>query len=268
MRPAAASAARTARSSRVDRVAAGLLVLAVATVVGGLVWTIAGGGGPAQMVFIGGAAVATVPLSIRALLRWGRQEAPSGAGMLSGMLVPSIAASIAAGITIAIALATPAGQGFAIAAREDGQSWFSGVEETAAQILITTLLPSIGGLGIAVTAMLVVGLPWLAIRRPSVAAPGSDIEVTAPEHAPLITRLILVGLAPLVVGIGLWVVADESLLRLPRSLGWVLDSLAHGRMPSWYDLQHVLGVLLVAIGVASVGTGIVLAVLRRAPDRR
>lgn len=76
------------------------------------------------------------------------------------------------------------------------------------------------------------------------------------------------GLAPLLVGIALWVGADESLLQFPLSLGWVLDALARGRAPSWNDLGHVLGVLLIAVGAASVGTGMVLTALQRPAQER
>lgn len=110
-RPAPLATAGARRIS-LDRFAICLLVVAVATVVGGLLWTVAGGGAVARVVFIGGAA-----------------------------------------------LATPAGQAFLRVEQVDAQSWLFGAEGVARQIAITSALPLFGGAGVALTALVVVGLP-------------------------------------------------------------------------------------------------------------
>lgn len=263
------------RAAHLDLVAIVLVVLGVAATVGGLAWTMAGGGALAQAACIGGSGIASIPIALRAMTRWGRpgatQDAAPTAGWLAAFVVAPAIAGLSAGIAFAVALAVPGGRAWVRAAQADPDSWLFDTDAVGAQLAITTLLPLIGGMSAALAAVLLVGLPWLALRRPDVAATGTTVDDAQQARQRLVLRLVMVGMSPLLLGIALWIgTGSDGIHRFPNALGWVLSDLSRGHVPHLDDLGFVLGVVLVVGGGASFAAGLALAVLHmvRAPGGR
>ena len=142
-------------------------------------------------------------------------------------------------------------------------SFFSGMSNPIAQTIVILLVTWLfGALAVLALALLLL-LPVVAILRPGLALEGSHIELVAPARQTLATRLIFVGLSPLVLGIVLWVFADEHIRRFPDTLGWVVRDIGDGTVPYGPDLAFVLGVILVFAGGAAVAAGCAIVLTAR-----
>lgn len=242
-----------------------LLVLSL-SVVGALAALLIGVSNPSSgwswTLLIATSAVYPLWITLRIVGRAGIGAERRAVGIVQGTMVAPLLVAIPAGVLQVVAQFFPAYRVTVARAVTNNDSFFSDVENVFVQSLIYPMMVWLMGTVAALAVILLVLLPLMAMKRPREAADGTRIEKIDAQRQTLLTRLVFVGLAPLMLGVALWVFSGgDSIGWFPRVFGWVIQSVSYGNFPLGSDLAFVLGVILTVIGGASVALGCLLTVV-------
>ncbi|MFT0846712.1 hypothetical protein VR010_03030 [Actinomycetaceae bacterium L2_0104] len=219
------------------------------------------------MLMVSGFGIGGAWISLRSL--WGSDSRGGDAhtrakGFVLGCLAAPVAPALAVGASMVVSKFIPTVQAQVAVASHNSSTMFYEMDiEGAAYIFLPALFSYLGGSLISLSLILLVGLPLLAWKKPAMAAEGSKIEKISPKNQNLATRLVFIGLSPLILGIALWTFSDQELSEFPDRLGWLITMLRYGQTPIGSDVAFVLGVILIVIGGIATGVGCLLTLLDR-----
>lgn len=187
--------------------------------------------------------------------------------LLSACLVAPALVAIPVGVILAISVIFPGVRdAIADAQARNGGFHYYWSEGIVAQLFLVPLGGWVIGACIALGVCLIVTMPILSLRAPTVVAAGSHIEQVQGAKRDSTTALIFCGLGATVLGIALWVFGDGgSIVEFPRDLGRFLSGLSYGF--DWDEATWLFGVVFVILGVLAMGWGCVRVVSARTTPR-
>lgn len=179
--------------------------------------------------------------------------------IVSACLIAPLLVAIPVGILLAIAVAFPGVRDVIASATAENRGfhyyWSEGI---GTQLALVPLGGWIIGACIALGACLVLTLPILSLRAPSVLAAGSHLQKVAGAKRDSTTALLFCGLGVLVLGICLWIFGDgDGIADFPSAL-WreVQYALRYGEV-YWREATWLIGVVLVVVGLVLAGAACV-----------
>ena len=183
--------------------------------------------------------------------------------LLSACFIAPAFVSVPAGGVVAIAIIFPATRdAITSAAESNGGFHYYWSEGIVAQLFLMPFAGWMIGACVALGVALILSLPILSLRAPSVVATGSHIKVEGGKRDST-TAFVFCGLGITVLGIVLWVFGDGgSILEFPAGLGCFFGVVSSGYVV-WHGTMWLFGVVLVVIGVAAMGWGCVQAMSAR-----
>lgn len=149
----------------------------------------------------------------------------------------------------------------ATAANDGFHYWWS--EGLGAQLALVPGAGYVVGVCAPLAVILIIVMPVLSLRAPSIAAEGSHLEKVEPGRRDAATAFVFVGLGATTLGIGLWSFGDGgSLLEFPEGVGRVLNAASYGYVLG-DEVVWLLGVVLVVLGAAAMAWGCVRVLIAR-----
>lgn len=184
----------------------------------------------------------------------------------STLLAPALVA-LPVGLIQAVALAFPATRATIrqAAAGNNGfhYHWDEGI------LFHTFMVPFVGwlfGALVALGVMIILTMPILSLRSPTLAATGSHLEKLDSGQRDFTTAFVFCGLGATVLGITLWQFGDGGRIgEFPEDLRRFFNSSSGGHL-YWPDGVWLLGVVLVAVGLAALAWGCVQVMRVRSGD--
>ncbi|WP_323961624.1 hypothetical protein GC088_06815 [Arthrobacter sp. JZ12] len=143
------------------------------------------------------------------------------------------------------------------AAENNGGNHHYWSEGLGIQLLLIPFAGWAAGMGVALFACMILTLPILSLRAPSVVSSGSHIESVAAEQRAPTTAFVFCGLGATMLGIVLWNFGDGgSITEFPEDFGRFMGALSAGAF-LWKDAVWLIGVVFVVAGVLAMAWGCV-----------
>lgn len=194
--------------------------------------------------------------------------------LMTACFVAPLFVAVPVGIVQAVALAFPGVRqtiADATAANDGFHYWWS--EGLGAQLALVPGAGYVVGMCAPLAVILIIVMPVLSLRAPSIAAEGSHLEKVEPGRRDAATAFVFVGLGATVLGIGLWGFGEgRSIGEFPEYLGRFVEALSYG-YARWDEAVWLIGVVLIVLGVAAMAWGCVRVLIARrrsaaeAPER-
>lgn len=188
-----------------------------------------------------------------------RRAADVGSVILRLMSACFIAPGLVAvpvGVVLAVAMIFPGVRDAITSAQaQNGGFHYYWSEGIVSQLLLVPLMGWVIGACIALGVCLVVTLPILSLRAPSVVASGSHIEKVEVTKRDSTSAFVFCGLGSTVLGSVLWVAGDGgSIVEFPQGVSRVLATLSQGAF-YWDEATWLFGVIFVVLGVLAMAWG-------------
>lgn len=189
--------------------------------------------------------------------------------LLTACFIAPALVAIPVGVIQAIALIFPGVRAAITSAQADNDGfhyyWSEGI---VSQLLLVPFAGWMIGACVALGVCLIVSLPILSLRSPTVVAGGSHIEKVEGGTRDSMTAFVFCGLGATMLGTVLWVFGDGgSLLDFGPDLTRFLSTLSYGYL-DWDQAAWLIGVILVVPGVLAMAWGCVRVLRARAGAAR